>query len=134
MNLFISVLFAMWVITLIVAAAAVRTIWLRELGAAARNAEQHHREIEHLHQFYEKALEAIGHTMSYGQPTLQPAVVTEQPDAETHLRRTISEQTIQRGMADLKSGYEAAGLNNIPEERLRDEVLQLMSGISPDVT
>ncbi len=132
----------LWVATLILGAAVVRTIWLRELAAAERHAEERHAWVKEahereqsaigaLHEFYRKALEQVTNSLNYGSPVKPEAVTTEPKDAELDLRAAIAESTIVNGMNALRREYEAIGMHPTDDD-LREEVTSLMAEAMPE--
>lgn len=125
------VLFLMWCATVAVACGVVRTVWLRELRAAAGHNEQLTRELGRLHEFYRTALERIGTTLQTGRPEVPEAIVTHEDDAEMRVRAQVSQETIERGIAQLRRAYESANIKPPSDAELREEALMLSVGVSP---
>ncbi|MGH3428490.1 MAG: hypothetical protein ACRDQZ_13135 [Mycobacteriales bacterium] len=130
MHFVISVLALIWLATVMAAGYGIRTIWIHELTRAAKRAEEHHESIRALHEFYRHALEQIGNTVHYGQPTRIAPETHLVADAELALRHAVHEDTLTNGMTALRREYDAMGQHPSDDE-LRDEVESLILGHTP---
>lgn len=99
--------------------------------ALAQAALSHAAQIESLHLFYRESLTQVGNTVQFGTPHPPEAVIDREPTPEQSLGRAIEEDTINRGMESLRREYEAAGIR-ITEDELRNEVIQIVTGILPE--
>lgn len=122
-----TLFFLAWCATVAVSCGAIRTLWLRVL----RDAAVHNEELQKVHDFYKTALTHIGTTAQTGRPEIPAAVVTFEDDAELRVRAAIADDTIRRGMAEMRAAYQAARMPVPDDTALRAEVESLLAGESP---
>lgn len=99
----------------------------------AHERERHVAEIERLNAAHTVVLERLAHTIQYGTPTPQPAVVKdEEPDAESRLIHGISEDTVREGARRIQREYEKIG-HVVSIEECEAEARALAFGVTPDI-
>lgn len=114
---------------------------LREQSASIyhETAERHAAEVTRLHELYGRmldqqstvqkvAIEQLMHLVQFGMPTKTEAVVSDrEPDAETRLARRVTQETLDKAVANLRREYEKIGVP-VTDEELRTEAQTIMTG------
>jgi hypothetical protein len=79
------------------------------------------------------AIERINNVQTIGTPTPKPVEVAQSITAEDRAQRSISAETVERGMVALRGEYEAAGMGIPSDDELRSEVLSMLGGNAPSM-
>lgn len=74
---------------------------------------------------------AVARLLTTGSPVERPAESFEVVEPEVRARAALTEEAIKRGIADLRTAYEASALTVPSDEELRREVEDIMLGNSP---
>lgn len=95
--------------------------------------KRHAGEIERMHAANAVVLERLAHTVQYGTPTPQPAVVKdEEPDAESRLLAGISNDMVTVGGRRIQAEYARLG-QVVSLEECEAEARAMLHGVHPDI-
>lgn len=91
-----------------------------------------------LHAMYERMMatqvrvfEQSVRLVQYGAPEPQAAAIADrEPDAELTVRMAVREDTIRRGVTELRRAYQAVGIV-MSDDELRAEAESMVQGVSP---
>jgi hypothetical protein len=122
---------ALWAVIATIVALAEAVVWWALARAHAREIAEWRAMPDRVNAVWLATLEKMGNVRDLGTPTPPPVTVSREIDAEERVQRMVSEDTIQRGMQQIRAMYSAANMRPPEDDVLRSEAISMLGGNEP---